>query len=80
MLFNIQKDTAQGRCCCEHVTQDWTLISASPELLQGWAAAWAQAHADPLLLGSWAGPEKPAALAAVTLPYSLFQHEVFLLF
>ena len=35
MLFNVQKDTAQGRCCCEHVTQDWTLISASPELLPG---------------------------------------------
>lgn len=56
MLYDVQKDTAQGRCCCEHVIQDWTLISAPQNCSQGRAAAWAQAHAGPLLLGSWTGP------------------------
>lgn len=80
MLFNAQKDTAQGRSATNMSPRTGLSLLLPHNCSQGRAAAWAQAHAGPLLLGFWTGPEKPAALAAVPLSYSIFQHEVFFLF
>lgn len=57
MLFNAQKDTAQGRSATNMSPRTGLSLLLPYNCSQGRAAAWAQAHAGPLLLGSWTGQD-----------------------